>query len=49
LTNLVAVCLAAIYSCYEDKKMYGCLLSVFSYLFFVLFVFCIYILYSVAL
>jgi len=22
LTNLVAVCLAAIYTCYEDKKMY---------------------------
>ena len=29
LTNLVAVCLAALYTCYEDKKMYGgCLLRV---------------------
>jgi len=28
LTNLVAVCLAAVYTCYEDKKMYGYLLLI---------------------
>jgi len=34
LTNLVAVCLAAIYTCYEDKKMYASLLHVVDVKFF---------------